>query len=416
MFQLNKKMKRKQESTFISWLEQCVTIPILVLDNTIDPALAKAWVRSLVPRQHFTARRESFFENCQNDWNAWRTSSFTQQKAKRRHRADFKREIWELTSQTLLSHVYIGTEEEYSIPERTPDKKDIYMIILTAQFSRKLTFLFCSFLHAALDQKGIFMYLGSRPRHFDARDISYECRVLKTFSCSRNSNAIDFLSKWKTLPERYVRQCVLDGSSQNALGIVNEILWSQYYTQRVPNITLVSDVLYEIYNYRQSLYQNNSRDDMFSLCVGVESENLGVWDGIFLSLCSNDEVVALENTTVDVRILAHIFERIFVLVPFPISERIAAARSLIEKNPYNGVKLAPLLCINDEKYTGQGNECVVCMDKKASMAPVPCGHLCLCQSCNNDIISTTKKCPICSQILQGSMRIFVPLVGASQKV
>lgn len=48
-------------------------------------------------------------------------------------------------------------------------------------------------------------------------------------------------------------------------------------------------------------------------------------------------------------------------------------------------------------------ECLVCMDNKHDVVIVPCGHFCVCKSCAENILKTTKKCPIC----RGTMSLIV---------
>merc|ERR1712151_1152091 len=46
--------------------------------------------------------------------------------------------------------------------------------------------------------------------------------------------------------------------------------------------------------------------------------------------------------------------------------------------------------------------CVICMDKEAAYAVVPCGHQCLCQTCSQQTL-----CPICRGPLESTLKIFV---------
>jgi len=39
--------------------------------------------------------------------------------------------------------------------------------------------------------------------------------------------------------------------------------------------------------------------------------------------------------------------------------------------------------------------CVVCQDEDANIAIVDCGHLALCRGCADDIMRTTRECPMC---------------------
>lgn len=49
--------------------------------------------------------------------------------------------------------------------------------------------------------------------------------------------------------------------------------------------------------------------------------------------------------------------------------------------------------------------CVVCLDKQAKVAMIPCGHLCACQVCAATI-ATTNACPMCRAIVTGQNVIF----------
>ena len=50
-------------------------------------------------------------------------------------------------------------------------------------------------------------------------------------------------------------------------------------------------------------------------------------------------------------------------------------------------------------YENKGADCVICMDKGHEVVFVPCGHYCLCENCANQILGTTKKCPLCRQVV-----------------
>ena len=48
----------------------------------------------------------------------------------------------------------------------------------------------------------------------------------------------------------------------------------------------------------------------------------------------------------------------------------------------------------DNNLDGQESDCVVCMDGKVSRVFIPCGHLCICETCALDS-RNTRTCPIC---------------------
>ena len=39
--------------------------------------------------------------------------------------------------------------------------------------------------------------------------------------------------------------------------------------------------------------------------------------------------------------------------------------------------------------------CCVCLDAQKTHTFIPCGHLCVCNSCGPTIMNTTSKCPMC---------------------
>ena len=54
---------------------------------------------------------------------------------------------------------------------------------------------------------------------------------------------------------------------------------------------------------------------------------------------------------------------------------------------------------------GEDNKvCVVCMDAPLQMVLVPCGHMCVCEECAQQI----SQCPICRKPTQSTMKVFIP--------
>lgn len=53
-------------------------------------------------------------------------------------------------------------------------------------------------------------------------------------------------------------------------------------------------------------------------------------------------------------------------------------------------------------------ECVVCHNRSAQRAVIPCGHLCLCDTCTQTSSSTLQYCPLCRGSLLSTLRIYVP--------
>lgn len=62
--------------------------------------------------------------------------------------------------------------------------------------------------------------------------------------------------------------------------------------------------------------------------------------------------------------------------------------------------------ISIEHGNSSKNVCVVCQDENASMAIVPCGHVCLCAECSSSILTNDKKCPLCRIAIEKVMKIY----------
>lgn len=60
-----------------------------------------------------------------------------------------------------------------------------------------------------------------------------------------------------------------------------------------------------------------------------------------------------------------------------------------------------------------GNEraegtCVICLDSTVNQIIVPCGHMCMCESCADTFSTDTyndKKCPLCKGQIQNIIRV-----------
>ena len=50
--------------------------------------------------------------------------------------------------------------------------------------------------------------------------------------------------------------------------------------------------------------------------------------------------------------------------------------------------------------------CVCCCDNDATIAAVPCGHLCLCKACKDDWVKIRQSCPICRETADGFVAIY----------
>ena len=54
----------------------------------------------------------------------------------------------------------------------------------------------------------------------------------------------------------------------------------------------------------------------------------------------------------------------------------------------------------------EAQECVVCMEQEKSYVLVPCGHAVVCQSCAENIMATTRACPVCRQHVEQVIKLF----------
>lgn len=60
----------------------------------------------------------------------------------------------------------------------------------------------------------------------------------------------------------------------------------------------------------------------------------------------------------------------------------------------------------DEKATGINPICVVCMENKACVVNIDCGHLCLCFCCSKKIYSSYGGCPTCRKPYVNLCKVF----------
>jgi hypothetical protein len=73
-------------------------------------------------------------------------------------------------------------------------------------------------------------------------------------------------------------------------------------------------------------------------------------------------------------------------------------------NPKNFVKFPPFVKLeSDSLASTKSEECSICYTNKKSYACVPCGHLCLCYKCSNQI---NGKCPLCNVSYDEIIRIY----------
>ena len=50
--------------------------------------------------------------------------------------------------------------------------------------------------------------------------------------------------------------------------------------------------------------------------------------------------------------------------------------------------------------------CVVCTDEDASVACVPCGHVCACEACSGGLAAHDRRCPVCRSNVERMMRVY----------
>jgi len=61
---------------------------------------------------------------------------------------------------------------------------------------------------------------------------------------------------------------------------------------------------------------------------------------------------------------------------------------------------------NSNENNNTTSTCRICWENKKTTACIPCGHLFGCNNCAMTILDTTKKCPVCRQDIQNTLRIF----------
>ena len=59
--------------------------------------------------------------------------------------------------------------------------------------------------------------------------------------------------------------------------------------------------------------------------------------------------------------------------------------------------------VEENRQLREQRICKVCMDSEVSIVFLPCGHLCCCPSC----APALRNCPICRQLIRGTVRIFL---------
>ena len=49
----------------------------------------------------------------------------------------------------------------------------------------------------------------------------------------------------------------------------------------------------------------------------------------------------------------------------------------------------------------------ICLDKEITHTFTPCGHMCVCDNCAGELIKTKKKCPMCRNNIESSLKIYI---------
>ena len=61
-------------------------------------------------------------------------------------------------------------------------------------------------------------------------------------------------------------------------------------------------------------------------------------------------------------------------------------------------------------------QCVVCFDAPKDHAIVPCGHICVCARCAEQLTNTrTPTCPVCREPIQQTVKVFAPSGSVTNK-
>jgi len=88
---------------------------------------------------------------------------------------------------------------------------------------------------------------------------------------------------------------------------------------------------------------------------------------------------------------------------------------LLKPNPrtVEGVRPAPQAlatapaCVAATSGAADDTECCVCMEANKTHILIPCGHVCVCETCADTIMATTKICPVCRAVSQQVCKVFL---------
>lgn len=90
----------------------------------------------------------------------------------------------------------------------------------------------------------------------------------------------------------------------------------------------------------------------------------------------------------------------------------AEAEESVTEAVYVATGLAARKCVEEaavaEVLTKERDDdtCVVCLDALKTHVLVPCGHLCVCASCCDDLMTSSRSCPMCRQGASMSARVY----------
>jgi hypothetical protein len=83
--------------------------------------------------------------------------------------------------------------------------------------------------------------------------------------------------------------------------------------------------------------------------------------------------------------------------------------SLEQYNELESQLKRSLACVSTRKerlsYQSDHLKCVICLEKEKCILLLPCGHLCLCESCSGN--SSLRDCPICRKRIGIKQRAYL---------
>ena len=82
-----------------------------------------------------------------------------------------------------------------------------------------------------------------------------------------------------------------------------------------------------------------------------------------------------------------------------VSLELCTGHSYTQCHAYNPLQLPPSMALNNAD-----NTCVICMDAPLEVVLIPCGHMCICESCSRQIVV----CPMCRKTVEDTVKVFFP--------